>query len=141
MDPYRNPGFHCVNTMDLYRNPGFHHGSIQKPCISSWIHVEILDFNTRNPIYRLYPRYRYRYRLKYSFDTDLSVKLYPEYKESNIQIVSKIQIQVEISVLIHIDPSNGIHHPNCICQIISFHLLLGSILCVCILPINLDLRQ
>ena len=40
---------------------------------------------------------RYRYRLKYGFDIDfLSFKLYPEYKKSNIQIVSKIQIQIEI---------------------------------------------
>ena len=54
--------------------------------------------NTRNPIYRLYPRYR----LKYSLDTDLSVKLYPEYKKANIQIVSKIQIQIEIQFLYRI---------------------------------------
>ena len=27
---------------------------------------------------------------------DLSVKLYPEYRKSNTQIVSKIQIQIEI---------------------------------------------
>ena len=50
----------------------------------------ILDFNTRNPIYRLYPRYRYT--LKYSFAIDLSIKLYPEYRKSNIQIVAKIEI-------------------------------------------------
>ena len=51
--------------------------------------------NTGNPIYILYPRYRYR--LKYSFDTDLSIKLYPEYKKcKKNQIVSKIQIQIEI---------------------------------------------
>ena len=126
MDPYRNPGFHCINTMDPYRNPGFHHGSISKSrisfhkyygsiqkswiplhkyygstqnsWISSWIHIEILDFimdpnrildfNTRNPIYRLYPRYR----LKYSFATDLSIELYPEYRKSNLQILAKIEI-------------------------------------------------
>ena len=23
MDPYRNPGFHYINTMDPYRNPEF----------------------------------------------------------------------------------------------------------------------
>ena len=35
------------------------------------------------------------YKLKNSFDTDfLFVKLYPEYKKSNIQIVSKIQTQI-----------------------------------------------
>ena len=93
MDPYRNHGFHSINTMDSYRNPGFHHGSIDKSWISVWIHIEILDFN---PIYRLYPRYRHK--LKYSFDTDLSVKLYPEYKKSNIQIVFTIQIQIEIQL-------------------------------------------
>ena len=71
--------------MDPYRNPGFHHGSVYKSWISVWINIEIQ--------YTEYPRYRYR--LKYSFDTDLSVKLYPEYNKSNIQVVSKIQIQIE----------------------------------------------
>ena len=66
--------------MDSYRNAGFHHGSIDKSWISMLIHIEMLDFNTRNPIYRLYKRYRHK--LKYSFDTDFSVKLYPDYKKS-----------------------------------------------------------
>ena len=48
-------------------------------------------------MYRLYSRYIYK--LKNSFDTDfLSVELYPEYKKSNIQIVSKIQIQIQIEI-------------------------------------------
>ena len=36
MDPYRNPGFHYINTIDPFRNPGFHHGSTQK----SWISIQ-----------------------------------------------------------------------------------------------------
>ena len=50
MDPYRNPGFHYINTMD----------------------TEILDFimdPNRNPGF--------------------------QYKKSNIQIVSKIQIEIQ----------------------------------------------